>query len=50
MLMYGFYKKEQDLLELLKALLTLINGTADISIPEEEMFIKTFVDSKKKTV
>ncbi len=46
--MFGFYKKENDLIELLKALLTLINGTADISIPEEEMFIKSFVDQNKK--
>ena len=35
---------------MLEVLLTLINGTADISIPEEEMYIKTFVDKNKKAL
>ena len=46
--MFGFYKGEESLIELLKALLTLINGTGDITDKEEENYIKSYVDVKNK--
>jgi len=35
MLLFGFYQKKEDLIALLTVLLKLLNGTADITVPEE---------------
>jgi hypothetical protein len=36
MLIFGFYQKKKDLIALLKVLLKLLNGTADVTLEEEE--------------
>ena len=47
MLKFGFYKKEEFLVELLDVLLVLLNGVSDITLPEEQQFIKSFTKAQK---
>jgi len=42
MLMFAFYKKRSELIELLKCLLMLINGTLDITDEKEKLYIEKY--------
>jgi hypothetical protein len=44
MLSFGFYTNHVEVIQLLKVLFILIDGTSDISIEEEKTYKETFFD------
>ena len=40
LLLYGFYQEERELIEMVDPLISQLNGTNDVTTPEEELALK----------
>jgi hypothetical protein len=45
---YGFYKTEDDLIQVLDPMISLMDGSKDVSSEDEEAIIYDFLQKKKK--